>query len=156
MDYAALAEEMVRCMFALRKGKPNKNISEALRGEEIALVYMGTKGDEILPGELSQALGLSTARIAATLNSLEKKGLVTREIDPDNRRQILVRLTDAGREFSAARRARLMAITTGMLTTLGEEDAREFVRITKRLTELMPSHECMFSEESGKKNQFKS
>ena len=36
--------------------------------------------------------------VSRTLNSLEKKGYITREMDPSDRRNTLVRFTDLGRE----------------------------------------------------------
>ena len=43
-------------------------------------------------------LELSTARIAAMLNNLERKGAITRARDKADRRRVVVRLTAQGRE----------------------------------------------------------
>ena len=131
----------------LGKARHHRDIADAMHGEEIALNYTHMKGEAVKPTELSQALRLSTARIAATLNSLEKKGLITREIDPNNRRQILVRPTDAGREQVERHRRELLEMTAKMLSLLGEEDAREYVRITARLSELMPHPGSLWAEQ---------
>lgn len=46
--------------------------------------------------EIGRELYLSKPAISQTLNSLEKKGYITREIDKDDRRKIMVTLTPEG------------------------------------------------------------
>lgn len=48
--------------------------------------------------EIGQALYLSKPAISQTLNNLEKKGYIIREIDRQDRRKILVTLTAEGNE----------------------------------------------------------
>ena len=97
MDYEELATEWLIKMSLLRKEKSQKNINEALQGEGLVLGYVASHSDYVLPGEIKQELNVTTARVATALNSLEKKGLVTRQIDPNDRRRILVGMTQEGR-----------------------------------------------------------
>lgn len=120
-------------MFALANARPNMNIAESLRGEIIVLHYIEKDGGPVKPSEISRGIKRTTARVAATLNNLEKKGLVTREIDADDRRRILVRITHAGRELIKEKRRDAVRMTAKMLSSLGEEDARAYVRITGKL-----------------------
>ncbi len=133
MDYEALAEELLKEMFALRGVQPHEDISEAMRGEMFVLRFIFMCGAPVRPSEISAAIKRSTARVAATLNALERKGLVTREIDPSDRRQILVTLTNAGKEEMERRRCEMLRMAAGMLERLGERDARELVRLIRRL-----------------------
>lgn len=141
MDYNALAAEFLKNMGSVRKAKVQKNIHEALQGEGVVLHYIASHGDEVQPGEISQKMNVSTARIATTLNSLEKKGLITRQIDTSNRRQILVRITQKGKDFAETHRKTILGVAANMLELLGEQDAKEYVRITKRLAEILPTCE---------------
>ena len=138
MDYTELAAEFLDKMQALRRLKPQKNITESLHGETFVLHYISLHGDDVLPGEISNEMDVSSARIAAALNSLEKKGLITRQIDPSDRRKILVKLTPAGENMSQKLQQDVINEATKMLRLLGEHDAREYVRITGRLAEMMP------------------
>jgi DNA-binding MarR family transcriptional regulator len=54
-------------------------------------------GGESSPKELSALLGTDTAGMTRMLDRLERKGLVTREHDPRDRRAVTVTLTSAGR-----------------------------------------------------------
>ena len=75
----------------------------------------------------------STARIAVVLNTLEKKGYITRAIDPSDRRRVLVSLTPAGAEYIQGVRRQLRQRMRVLLEELGEADAKEYLRITERM-----------------------
>lgn len=53
---------------------------------------------ELSPTQLFKGLMLSSAGITSRLDRLERRGFVKRKPDPDDRRGVLVELTDAGRE----------------------------------------------------------
>ena len=141
MDYEKLAAELIDCMGAVRRVKTQKDIYESLRGEGVVLQCLLNHNKDMQPGEISMKMSVSGARIAATLNGLEKKGLITRRIDENNRRQIIVRITQKGREMSQAHQKNMVSITVNMLRLLGERDAVEYVRITKRLAQILPDCE---------------
>ena len=130
MDYRKLAVEFFKDLHSLKKARPQKHISESLRGETFAMHYIAFHDGPVLPGEISNEMGISSARIAAALNSLEKKGLVTRRIDPEDRRRILVELTEQGAAQAQEHTEEVLNNITLMLSQLDEHDAREYVRIT--------------------------
>ena len=136
MDYSELAEAFIEQMHILRRFKPQKTINESMHGEVFMLHKIATSEVRIIPSELSNAMGISGARIATTLNGLESKGYITRQIDPSDRRRILVALTDKGKEKNEEYQCALNEITEKMLRLLGENDAKEYVRITKKLGKL--------------------
>ena len=144
MDYAELAEQLLQKSHQYRKGNHQKKIDGIMQGEAFVVIYITQKGRSVLPSEISTEMDISSARIAAALNSLEKKGLVTRQIDTSDRRKILVDLTPAGKEMAEKHKQMALKATTRMLELLGEHDAKEFVRIIGRLGELtheMKEHE---------------
>lgn len=137
MDYEALAKVMLAKMYTLNKTRPQRNINEGMRGEAFVLQYIIHREGAVLPSEISNFMGISTARMAAALNSLERKGFITRRIDPSDRRQILVDLTDQGKAFANDKQQHMLGHTIQMLERLGEKDATEFVRILDRVTDIM-------------------
>ena len=137
MDYSELAFELLEKMQTLRKAKPQKNINDALHGEAFVLNFIAVHGDEALPGEISQEMDVSSARIAQALNSIERKGWITREIDRNDRRKIIVRLTAEGKTEADKHQRFIVGLTAKMLSLLGEEDAKEYIRITSKLAELL-------------------
>ncbi len=135
MDYRELALEFMKKMFALNKARPQRQFQESMQGETVVLQYLSDHEDSVLPSEISAFMGISSARIAATLNSLEKKEFITRRIDLSDRRRILVEITPKGRALAGELKADILENTSKMLAFLGEHDAREYIRITGRMAE---------------------
>lgn len=135
MDYRALAVELFSSLNAFKKLRPQKHISESMRGEAFALQYIAMRGGPVLPGEISNEMGISSARIAATLNDLERKGYITRRIDNTDRRRILVESTEKGEMLARLHNQKLLDNITEMLSVLSEDDARELVRILSILAD---------------------
>jgi MarR family transcriptional regulator, organic hydroperoxide resistance regulator len=52
-------------------------------------------------GELVRVFGLKQSTFTSLLDRLERAGLVRRELNPDDRRSLLVHITDRGREVTA-------------------------------------------------------
>lgn len=142
LDYESLAHEFMETMVQVRRRKSQKHINDSMHGENFVLFYISKNKGNIVPSDISNEMGISSARIAATLNSLEGKGFITRRIDGEDRRRILINLTDTGREQVNKQYKLIMGITTNMLKNLGDEDAVEFVRIMKKLVEKAPE-DCM-------------
>ena len=135
MDYRKLAEDFMQKMFLLSKARPQRKMHESMKGESFMLHFLAHHSSSAQPSELSGSMDISTARIAAALNNLERKGLITRRIDPSDRRRILVDLTEAGKAIAQEQHQEILDHTATLLSMLGEEDAREYVRITGRLAE---------------------
>lgn len=135
MDYEALALEFMQKMYILNRERAQKQFNESMQGESFVLQFLAHQEDAVLPSEISNFMGISTARIAVTLNNLERKGMITRRIDTSDRRKILVNLTSEGRTIAQEQQQAILDSITKMITLLGEHDAREYVRITGRMAE---------------------
>lgn len=138
MDYDSLAREFMQIMHQMRKRKTQKHLNESMQGENFVLFYISHHEGNVIPSDISNAMGITSARIAATLNSLEGKGLIRRTIDTQDRRRILIDLTEEGKERVKEHNQMIMTTTTKMLQYLGEADAKELVRIMKKLSEKGP------------------
>ena len=100
------------------------------------LLYIGEHcQDAVIPKEISNAVGVSPARVAAVLGNLENKGLITREIDANDRRKIIVKMTLKGQNVLEKNKQEFLHKTATLLSLLGEYDAKEYVRIMGRLTD---------------------
>lgn len=81
-------------------------------------------------------LELSTARIAAMLNNLERKGAITRARDEADRRRVVVRLTVQGREEVQTSYDAAVACLAEVYRRMGEDDTRELLRLSDRAGEI--------------------
>ena len=86
----------------------------------------------ILSGTLKDLTGLTSGRVANILKQLERKGLITRDRDDEDQRKVMVSLTSEGLDKSAAEFQGLVDINRDLLVYLGDEDARDFIRVFER------------------------
>ena len=87
--------------------------------------------------ELAEALACTRATVTGIVDTLEKKALVARQPHPDDRRSMLVNLTDAGKA--------LLKSTPGLEATFGcccevlpPGESRELSRLLKKLSDSLP------------------
>ena len=117
-----------------------------MRGEMAVLRLLAVEKQPLLAGEISKKLSMTTSRNAAVHNSLEKKKMIERCEDAEDRRRVLVRLTQEGMAFCKGRHAEARTRFAHLLERLGNEDARQFVNLLKRVFAILES-EC-----EGRKN----
>ncbi|MDN2580260.1 MarR family transcriptional regulator [Aquibium sp. ELW1220] len=70
-------------------------------------------------GRIADALALESSTLTPLLKRLETAGLVRRARNPENERQVVVALTDAGRDL----RSRAGCLADALLSTSGQEPA---------------------------------
>lgn len=138
MDYESLAHNYLEIMNQMRGRNAQKQVNDSMHGENFVLTYISEHEGNVIPSDISNAMGTTSARIAAVLNSLEGKGLISRRIDAEDRRRILIDLTDKGRERVHKHYQMIMSYVTNMLQYLGEDDAKEYIRIMKKLADKSP------------------
>ena len=137
MDSDKLIKELMENMQALRVASRKGEIQENIMGEMYVLRYAKERSCKVIPSDISNALGVSTARVANALNSLEEKGFITRTIDSEDRRKIIVEVTPEGAAYVDEQMKRSKARLEELLLRLGEADSEELVRITGRLAEIL-------------------
>ncbi len=97
-----------------------------------ALRVTGPPG-RLSPGRLLKVLMLSSAGITSRLDRLERRGLVRRVPDPDDRRGVLVELTGTGEELVDAAVAANAESQRRMLSGLSREEVAELARLLRKL-----------------------
>lgn len=135
MNYHALAEKLIDLHAFLRLVPVARKLSVIDKGTFFALNYLMSPQRAVHPKELSQKMAVSSARIAALLNHMEQEGLVVREPDPDDNRQINVSLTDQGKRLIKNIRAEVVDIMAEALEGLGPEDAETYHRIQMKMVQ---------------------
>ena len=88
---------------------------------------------QLTAGEIAKRLDVSTARVAAALNSLEKKGCVERLKSATDGRMVVVRLTASGRAALESREEQLLAMIGRILGKLTEEELLSLLHIIEKL-----------------------
>ncbi|MCL2332595.1 MAG: MarR family transcriptional regulator [Actinomycetia bacterium] len=71
---------------------------------------------------LAESLQMNPPALSKLIDSLEQKELVTRAIDPEDRRRMVITLTSGGRDFQRRMRAQMMDSVKRTLKTLSPEE----------------------------------
>lgn len=137
MDYRGLAQEYFAIQFHLAGHKARQPLEDLTRGEMCALAYINKRDGACSPRDLSLEQGISTARVAAVLKALERKGYIRRQADTRDRRRTRVMITPEGASRVDTLHAALLRQLESMLRALGEPDAQDYVRISRRILDIM-------------------
>lgn len=132
-EYEELAAELLRLNIGMLQEPAKQKISKMTRGEVFVLNYLMTHQNQAHPAEISRSMVVSTARIAALLSRLEEKQYISRSQDPTDNRQVIVTLLPQGLALIQRIQSEVISAVVRMLERLGPEDAREYIRIQKKI-----------------------
>ena len=141
-DVRRLAAERLAYLAVLqfqhrRRGGRGEPWRDPRHGQGRVLALLKLK-PEMAQRELTYLMGMSRQSIAELLAKLEKQGFVEREPSPENRRAVIVRLTDKGRAASQGDGPEAPGIA-GVLEVLSDDEVADLAdylgRIIERLEE---------------------
>ena len=84
---------------------------------------------------LAAELGIDRTNVADVLERLEKRGLLTRAVNPGDRRMKLATLTNAGKGYVQKNRALMLRAQERLLDPLSPGDRKTFMALLRRLVE---------------------
>ena len=96
----------------------------------------GENGGAWLAG-MGEYLRVSKAAVSQMLGALERRGLLTREPDPGNRRTIIVTLTEKGNELISDFEREFDNYLVMLIERFGEKDTREIIRLIYKFMEII-------------------
>ncbi|MBS7525232.1 MarR family transcriptional regulator [Fusibacter paucivorans] len=133
IDYSALAIELRDVKREMIHIQKLRGIVHFTNGENYVLGLLAQKQHPLHPKEISDAMCISTARVAKILNQLEEKKYIERSCDPNNKRQKWIALLPAGLAQNTLNIEAYIQRLTNFLRALGPEDAYDYVRIQKKI-----------------------
>ena len=83
---------------------------------------------EVHPTDICTELGVTTPRITTILNAMEEDGLIERSMSADDRRKVVVKLTDKGGKISESARKRDLECFEKVYNKIGTEDMEAVLR----------------------------
>ena len=138
--YEELAHGFFEEMRQYKEFRPRQDdVSALMRGEMAVLRLLDDEQRRVCAGDLSRLLEMTTSRVAAVLNSLEKKGLIERYADAADRRRVLVALTERGGALCARKKEAARKRLAAVFERLGQEDTDQFIRLIRRITQISES-----------------
>jgi DNA-binding MarR family transcriptional regulator len=101
--------------------------------QAMLLNFLGEE-DRILSRSLGQKLQISSATMTGILDRLEKLALIERQPHPDDRRAILICLTDQGRKYAKEIKTIMVKANREYLERLGAKQSNALRKTLKTLS----------------------
>lgn len=145
-DTSALVPEFVQTLF-----KSRQTLSQLYRLMdshimELYVLMLLSEQDEahkVYAMDIQNKLSASKAAVSGLLSSLEKRGYIRREIEPENRRKVSLSLTDKGKAELEVCREPFNDLIVEILEDLGYENAHALM---ERLEQLSAVLDRIYSE----------
>ncbi len=137
MEVRSDAEEL---MEKFRRCAPRKllsSVDETEKGIGFILAFLNDSDGEVIAGDISREMNVTTARVAALLKNMEKNGLITREGSDSDGRRTVVKITGKGTVLSEKKRAELLARTELLIEKVGKKDLEDFIRISRKIRDAL-------------------
>ena len=109
------------------------------RGEVGVLAALRSAGPphRLSPGRIGRGLMLSSAGVTSRLDRLERRGLVARQPDPDDRRGVIVELTERGMDLVDSAVAATASRDKELLAGLSAVERRQLETVLRRMLRLL-------------------
>ena len=135
--------EMDKKMTALAGKKNNYFFGYDINSVGRMLDILSNIEGDAYPTDLCHMMGVSTPRITIILNTMEKEGLIERTTSTEDRRRIIVSLTEKGWEMVRNRDQKNYHYFEKVYDKLGQEDTEALLRSLQAMEEI---YENAFAE----------
>lgn len=90
--------------------------------------------------ELADALGVNKSAITVKLEKLEKKGLIYRERDKEDRRNVYLYLSEKGKKVYEEVETKIESFVSKYLNELDHEDLEAFINLYEKIVTIIQKH----------------
>ncbi len=140
-----LREQFIALMTKCSKGNASISAQCDLQVNEMQLLYMisenctcdSQEGVNLNMQNIQERLQISRPAISHTLNTLEKKEYIVREIDPKDRRRISIHITEEGESASEESMKQHTDMWNRLINEFGEENMNQLIRLLTRFFEVL-------------------
>jgi DNA-binding MarR family transcriptional regulator len=134
-----LIEELVNTFrnFKKMKFRNDKDCGEFTHNEKMILFILSdiSQDNIVSLSVLRERMRLAPSTITPMISVLEKKGLIKRNIDKNDRRNISLQISSKGREFTNRIQAEIRDQMSKYIEYIGEDDTKQLIRLIAKTTE---------------------
>ena len=127
-------QRMRTIMQRIRNCPANKDAMGLSVGEKGLLSCLSFRKYGVTAGELKQMTGIGASGVTNLMNALERKGLIRREMNPKDRRSVIVTISESGQMLIQPQQERILSFTQELLFRMGEKDTEELLRILEKMS----------------------
>lgn len=88
---------------------------------------------------LGPKMGMEATSLSRTLKTMEDKGLIIRQKNPEDGRSVLIYLTDFGREMRDYSKKVVLQFDEAVKQEIPEEDLQKFIEVAYKIMDLIGS-----------------
>lgn len=130
----ALTHDLFQIMKQFPRPKLKQSAVDGLTRSEYELLVMlviNLDGDKkaLTVTEISSLLQITPAGVTHLINPLERAGYIERLQDPNDRRVVLIGLTDKGTQAAESLILEVQENLIGLIHHLGEDDSKTLIRL---------------------------
>lgn len=114
-----------------------KSVNELQMGIGAVLQILQKSQGVVTAGQISEEMGVSTARVAVLLKKMAAKGLITKEKGVMDGRVTIVRLTESGENIASKMRHEMWVQVEKIIDSIGEEKVLEFIEISNEIRNIV-------------------
>ena len=112
------------------------NFKELSKNQPMVIKIIGMEG-EVMPSTIGKYTGMEKSSLTRMVDNLEKKGIVYRKTDPDDRRKVLVSLTEKGLRYYNYLTKITAEMADEILKFVEEQDVEEFVQSLETMVRIL-------------------
>jgi DNA-binding MarR family transcriptional regulator len=86
---------------------------------------------------LGPKMGMESTSLSRVLKSMEKQGLIVREPNSNDRRSVMIKLTESGKEKRNHSRKAVLGFNEKVRESIGRDRAKEFFSTLEEITAVM-------------------
>jgi DNA-binding MarR family transcriptional regulator len=109
---------------------------ELSKNQPMVIKIIGMEG-EVMPSTIGKYTGMEKSSLTRMVDDLEKKGIVFRKTDPDDRRKVLVSLTEKGLNYYNQLNEITAEIADEILKFVDEQDLEEFAQSLETIVRIL-------------------
>ena len=147
----ATAQKLLQALDQFHRAKWHEQETYAgCKPSEIRVLFCiknGTKsGAPMKVSEISKYMHVTSPTITQLLNSLEPNGFVERQIDPEDRRSVGIKLTEKGECVTERAWEGFLTALQGLIDYLGEEDSERLADLLFKVLRYLEERRASVSQ----------
>ena len=104
----------------------------------MAMALLNIDPEKGIPStSLGPSMGMEATSLSRTLKSMEEKGLISREKNPEDGRGVLIKLTPFGKEKREVSKASVYRFNQVVREHVGEKKIEHFFEVTETINQLI-------------------
>ena len=108
-----------------------------ISGGQGRILFILWKTDHLTISEISEKISLAKNTVSVVINGMVNKGIVARTINPENRRQTIISLTDYARSLQAKYEVVSEQMSTLFYQGFSEDEQKQFEHYLSRILDTL-------------------